>query len=52
MQVPKGLTEEEVLEIISRAVAYLAPSFKFGYFDIEDMKQEGTIFSIEALAFF
>jgi hypothetical protein len=46
---PKGLKEEEVLEIIRKTVAYLAPSFKFGYFDTEDMKQEGTIFCLEAL---
>ena len=46
---PKGLTEAEVLAVIESAVAYLAPSFKFGYFDIEDMKQEGTIFCLEAM---
>ena len=49
MNSPEGLTDEEVLHIIDRAVAYLAPSFKFGYFDIDDMKQEGTIFCLEAL---
>ena len=49
MKVPKGLTEAEVLSIIESAVAYLAPSFKFGYFDIDDMRQEGTIFCLEAL---
>ena len=49
MKVPKGLTEQEVLQIIQKTVAYLAPSFKFGYFDTEDMKQEGTIFCLEAL---
>ena len=49
MKVPKGLTEQEVLQIIQRTVSYLAPSFKFGYFDIDDMKQEGTIFCLEAL---
>jgi len=49
VKVPKGLTEAEVLSIIQTAVSYLAPSFKFGYFDIEDMKQEGTIFCLEAL---
>jgi len=52
MKPPKGLTEEEVLQIIEKAVAYLAPSFKFGYFDVDDMKQEGTIFCIEALPSF
>jgi len=52
MKVPKGLTEQEVLQIIQKTVAYLAPSFKFGYFDTEDMKQEGTIFCLEALESF
>ena len=52
MKIPKGLTEEDVLQVIDKAVAYLAPSFKFGYFDIDDMKQEGTIFCIEALPSF
>ncbi len=46
------MTEKEVLEVINKTVSYLAPSFKFGYFDIEDMKQEGTIFCIEALSSF
>lgn len=45
----EGLTDNEVLSIISRAVNYLAPSFQFGYFDIDDMRQEGTIFCLEAL---
>lgn len=49
MKPPKGLTEEEVLDIMAKTVAYLAPSFRFGYFDTEDMKQEGTIFCLEAL---
>lgn len=49
MKPPKGLTEEEVLNIMAKTVAYLAPSFRFGYFDTEDMKQEGTIFCLEAL---
>ena len=49
MKIPKGLTESEVLDIINRTVNYLAPGFQFGYFDSEDMKQEGTIFCLEAL---
>tara|TARA_Y100001938_G_scaffold150688_1_gene242824 strand:+ start:2207 stop:2803 length:597 start_codon:yes stop_codon:yes gene_type:complete len=46
------MTEEEVLKVIDKTVAYLAPSFKFGYFDIEDMKQEGFIFCLDALKSF
>ena len=46
------MTEEEVLIVIDKTVAYLAPSFKFGYFDVEDMKQEGFIFCMDALKAF
>lgn len=49
IKVPSGLTEEKVLEIIEVVVRYLAPSFQFGYFDVEDMKQEGRLFCLEAL---
>jgi hypothetical protein len=52
MKIPKGLTETEVLDIIDKVVNYLAPSFRFGYFDAEDMKQEGSIFCLEALESF
>lgn len=52
MDIPEGLTEPEVLNIIQRTVLYLAPTFKFGYYDIDDMRQEGTIFCIEALPSF
>ena len=52
MDVPEGLTESEVLTVIERTVLYLAPTFKFGYYDIDDMRQEGTIFCIEALPSF
>lgn len=52
MDVPEGLTESEVLDVIRKTVSYLSPSFKFGYFDIDDMKQEGTIFCLEALPSF
>lgn len=46
------MTEEEVLDIVNKTVRYLAPSFKFGYFDVEDMKQEGFIFCLDALESF
>ncbi len=52
MEIPKGLTEEEVLDVIASTVSYLAPSFKFGYYDIDDMKQEGAIFCFDALPSF
>ena len=43
------MTEEEIVQIINRVVAALAYNFKFGYYDYEDMKQEGFVFAIEAL---
>lgn len=49
MQIPKGMTEEEVLGVIDRVVNILAFNFKFGYFDIDDMKQQGRMYAIEAM---
>ena len=43
------MSEQEVISVIEKTVNYLAPSFKFGYFDADDMRQEGTIFCMEAL---
>lgn len=50
MYIPEGYTEAEVLKAIDAVLFNLAQSFTFGYHDIEDMKQEGRIFAIEALA--
>jgi len=41
--------QKEVLDIIDEVVNNLAPSFKFGYYDIDDIKQEGRILAFEAL---
>lgn len=49
MKIPKGYTEEQVLEIINRITSSLARKFKFGYHEIEDMKQQGIIIAIEGL---
>lgn len=43
------MTEQEVLDIISRAVNKVSYSFRFAYFDPEDVKQEATIIAIEGL---
>jgi DNA-directed RNA polymerase specialized sigma24 family protein len=50
MQYPQGVTEEEFLDSVSKACEVLARSFAFGYYDAEDIKQEASIFAIEALA--
>lgn len=49
MKIPKGYTETEVLKIIENVVNRLAGMFKFGYHDLNDIKQEGIILAIEAL---
>lgn len=49
MEIPKGYTEEQVLQIIERISNKLAGTFKFGYFEIEDMKQEAALFAWQGL---
>jgi DNA-directed RNA polymerase specialized sigma24 family protein len=43
------MTETEVLETINKAIENLAVNFQFGYYDKDDMMQEGVIFAMEAL---
>lgn len=49
MFIPQGYTEKQVLEIIDRIVNLLGAKFRFGYYDTDDIKQEGVIFGMEAL---
>jgi len=49
VQFPKGMTEQEVLSVIESVVNILAFNFKFGYFDLDDMKQQGRMYALEAL---
>ncbi len=49
MKLPEGKTEAEVLEAIERAVNMLAPSFVFGYYDVDDVKQQARMFALEAM---
>lgn len=49
MKVPKGYTEEQVLEIIENIVKKLSYSFQFGCHDLDDIKQNGRLFAMEAL---
>lgn len=46
---PEGHTEKQVLDIIEKIVGILAGKFRFGYFDTDDIKQQGRLFAIEAL---
>lgn len=49
MKIPKNMTEAEVVTIINKIVYKLAYKFKFGYHDINDMKQQGRLLALEAL---
>src|SRR5947208_703774 len=49
MHLPPNKTEAQVVEAIEKAVGMLAPSFAFGIYDVEDIRQEARIFAIEAL---
>jgi len=50
MKVPKGMTEEQVLQTIQKVVRRIAHKFKFGYYDYDDICQEGTIIALEGLS--
>ena len=46
---PQDMSEEQVLQIINDISNRLAAKFKFGYHEIEDMKQQARMFAWEAL---
>lgn len=45
----KGLTEEEVLKVIEEIVYRLASKFRFGFLDIDDLKQEARMIAWEGI---
>lgn len=49
MIVPQGMSEPEVLEIIDRVAVRLCRKFKFGYHDVDDMKQQAKLFALECM---
>jgi DNA-directed RNA polymerase specialized sigma24 family protein len=49
MFVPEGYTEDEVMAAIEKSLNSLVSNFSFGYYDKDDMYQEGFIFAHEAL---
>lgn len=49
MKIPKGYTEEQVVEIIEKISRRLANKFKFGYHEVDDMKQQAALFAWEGL---
>ena len=48
--IPHGMTEEEVLQTINVIANRLSRKFKFGYHELEDMKQQARLFAWEGLA--
>lgn len=44
-----GMTEEYFVEVIKKITQKLSYKFKFGYHEVEDMRQQATIFALEAL---
>lgn len=49
MKIPQGFSENQVVKVIEKALSGLCSKFRFGYFEKEDMEQEGWVFAIDAL---
>jgi hypothetical protein len=49
MYIPQGYTEQQIIDSIIDVVKTIAHSFTFGCYELEDIKQEGFIFGMEAL---
>ncbi|MHC4300611.1 MAG: hypothetical protein ACYS7Y_25325 [Planctomycetota bacterium] len=49
MYTPKGYTEEQTLAAITKALDGLVSSFAFGYYDSDDLRQEGFIMAVEKI---
>lgn len=45
----KKVSEEEFLQVLDNITKRLAHKFKFGYHNVEDMKQQAAIFALEGL---
>lgn len=49
MNYPPGVTEEQFLDAVNKACDILARSFAFGFYDADDIRQEASVFAIEAI---
>ena len=47
--IPRGMTEKQVMQTIDLIASRLAGKFKFGYHELEDMKQQARLFAWEGL---
>lgn len=50
IKMPKGIPENEVLQVIERIAKRLATRFRFGYHTVEDMRQQARLYAWEGLA--
>jgi hypothetical protein len=49
LRVPDGYTEQEVVAVVDEILGALANTFRFGFYEVDDLKQEGWIYALEAL---
>lgn len=49
MKIPAGHTEATVLAAIEKTINVLAPTFVFGFYDIDDIRQYGRLKALEVL---
>jgi DNA-directed RNA polymerase specialized sigma24 family protein len=49
MKLPPNVTENDFVVATDKIVNLLAHSFKFGYYEAEDIKQQARLFAIEAM---
>jgi len=49
MKIPKNMTEQEVVDTITRVSRHLAPKFVFASYDVDDIFQEAFIIGIDGL---
>ena len=49
MKMPSNYTKDEVVHIIDRIVNRISKKFRFGYYTLDDIKQQGRLFALEGL---
>lgn len=49
LKLPNNISEDELVTTINRIVNRLAAKFRFGYHDLDDIKQQGRLLALEGL---
>jgi RNA polymerase sigma factor (sigma-70 family) len=49
MKIPRNMTEQQVLDVITAVVNRIAPKYTFQGYEIEDIKQEAFLICMDAL---